>query len=58
MLELKPWAERRLGEILGETVRQGRPRKKTLHDERFLPEGVSRTQAHRYQEAAIIYRSL
>ena len=54
VLELKLRAERRLGELIGETVKPGNPQ--LLHDETIgrLPQGVSRTQSHRYQEAASV----
>jgi len=51
--EIKLRAERRLGELLAETVRPGRPAK-TSHDERFLPDGVSWMQSHRWQKVAIV----
>ncbi|MCH7682064.1 type IV secretory system conjugative DNA transfer family protein [candidate division KSB1 bacterium] len=52
VIELKLRAERRLGELIKETVRPGNPQ--LLQDETIgrLPQGVSRTQSHRYQQAA------
>jgi hypothetical protein len=47
-LEREVRAERRLGELLKETVRQegGRPKKRSL-DVTVLPDGVSKTQSSR-----------
>ena len=51
--EIKLRAERKAGEILGEIVQQGRP-SKTFHDGRFLPEGITYKQSHRWQLQALI----
>jgi truncated hemoglobin YjbI len=54
---IKILAEYRLGEMLKETVQQGGDRKSKFHDETLigvLPEGVSKTQSHRYQKMAEI----
>ena len=48
--ELKLYAERRLGELLAVSVRKGGDPK--LQRETSLPDGISRTQSHRYQLAA------
>jgi hypothetical protein len=50
--ELKVRAERRLGELLAETVRAGNPQ--LLHDATItrLPEGVTRSDSHRWQRVA------
>ena len=53
-------AERLMGEMLKEEVRQGRPKEtinakdKTYHDGRFLPDGISYNQSSRFQKAASI----
>lgn len=54
VIELKLRAERRLGELIGETVRPGK--NLLSHDATGagLPQGVSRTQSHRYQQAASV----
>ncbi len=49
-----------MGEMLRETVSRGRPKEtinekdKTFHDVRFLPDGISRIQSHRFQKAASV----
>ena len=51
--DLKLRAERRLGQLLGETVRHegGRPSKQS-HAATVLPDGISKTQSSRWQLAA------
>jgi len=55
--ELKLLAERRLGELLERTARQGRPAKR-LHGETIsngkLPEGITKIQSHRWQQVASV----
>ena len=50
VLELKLRAERRLGELIGETT--GHSGGSPSHRVRYLPQGVSPVQSHRYQGAA------
>jgi len=51
--EIKLRAERRAGELLAGTVRQGGPRKR-FQPETFLPEGVSKLYSHRWQCEATV----
>lgn len=50
--ELKLRAERRLGELLRETVQAGNPQLSQGETIGRLPEGISRMQSHRWQRAA------
>ena len=49
-----------MGEMLREEVDRGRPKEtinekdKTFHDVRFLPDGISYIQSHRFQKAASV----
>ena len=54
--ELKIRAERKAGELLSATLDRGRPPEKRLHDETFsgLPDGISKTQSHRWQAEASV----
>ena len=56
ILELKLRAERRLGELIGETLRPGGDSefRKSQHVTFDLPDGVTKMQSHRYQEAASV----
>jgi hypothetical protein len=51
-------AERRIGELLAETVRPGNPQ--LSHDETIgrLPEGVSRSDSHRWRHVASLPKDL
>jgi hypothetical protein len=50
---LKPRAERRLGDLLAETVKPGRP-DNCPQAGQFIPEGISRNQSAHWQRAASI----
>ena len=59
VLELKLRAERRLGELIGEQVDHtggGDRKSESRHvtPNRDLPDGVTKMQSHRYQEAASV----